>query len=64
MSVVAQTVDVGWAAIVVLLAAGVDWDPTGYGPGTWALPGGLGAAYAAVSAVPLFLFAVVLALPT
>ncbi|ESS05910.1 MAG: hypothetical protein A07HB70_01453 [uncultured archaeon A07HB70] len=48
----------------VPLLAGVDWDPTGYGPGTWALLGGLGAAYATVFTLPLVLFALVLALPT
>lgn len=44
--------------------AGIDWDPNGYGPGTWALLL-LGAVwYAALFAVPLFLVAVVFALPT
>lgn len=58
-----------YVAAVPLLAglglprAGVDWDPTGYGPGTWALLLGFGAWYAAVFAVPLFVVAVVLAFP-
>lgn len=43
---------------------GVDWDPNEYGLGTWALLV-LGALwYAALFAVPLFLVAVVFALPT
>lgn len=48
---------------VVLPHVGVDWDPTGYGPGTWLLLFGGGAWYAAVFAVPLFVVAVVLAFP-
>lgn len=43
---------------------GVDWDPTGYGPGTWALLAAGGVWYAAVFAVPLFLVAIVMAMPT
>lgn len=50
-------------AIVVLPRVGVDWDPTGYGTGTWALLLVGGGWYAAMFAVPLFLVAVVLALP-
>ncbi|MFB6304380.1 MAG: hypothetical protein ABEH47_04380 [Haloferacaceae archaeon] len=48
---------------VALPRVGVDWDPAGYGAGTWALLVALGVWYAAVFAFPLFLFAVVLAFP-
>lgn len=43
---------------------GIDWDPTGYGPGTWAALVGAALWYAAVFVVPLSFFAFVLALPT
>ncbi|WP_144796776.1 hypothetical protein [Halorubrum depositum] len=42
---------------------GVDWDPTGYGPGTWALLVAAGVWYAVVAAVPLVALAVGMALP-
>lgn len=48
----------------VLPRLGVDWDPTGYGPGTWALLVVAAGWYAAVFAVPLFVFALVVSLPT
>lgn len=60
----------GYVVAVPLLAGvalprvGHDWDPTGYGPGTWALLVGLGAWYAAVFAAPLFVVVVFLALPS
>jgi hypothetical protein len=60
---VCYVVGVPLLAGVALPFAGVDWDPTGYGPGTWALLGALGAAYATVFTVPLALFALVLAFP-
>ncbi|TKR24852.1 hypothetical protein DM868_13025 [Natronomonas salsuginis] len=43
---------------------GVDWDPTGYGLGTWLLLVGATVWYVAVFVLPLALFALVLALPT
>jgi hypothetical protein len=42
---------------------GVDWDSTGYGPSTWLLLVGAGAAYALVAAVPLVALAIGMALP-
>jgi hypothetical protein len=42
---------------------GVDWDPTGYGLSTWLLLAAGGAWYAAVFAVPLTLFSLVVAFP-
>lgn len=42
---------------------GFDWDPTGYGPGTWLLLFVGGAWYVATLAVPLFFFAVFAAMP-
>ncbi|EMA67752.1 hypothetical protein C461_08494 [Halorubrum aidingense JCM 13560] len=51
------------AAVLGLPRLGVDWDPTGYGPGTWALLVAAGLWYAAVAAAPLFALAVVFALP-
>jgi len=57
--------------IVLPLAAGfglprlgIDWDPTGYGPGTWLLLVGAVLWYIVVFVVPLAFFAFVLALPT
>ncbi|TKX78627.1 hypothetical protein EXE53_20225 [Halorubrum sp. SD626R] len=50
-------------AVVGLPRLGIDWDPTGYGPSTWALVVAAGLWYAAVAAVPLFALAVVFALP-
>lgn len=49
---------------LVLPRVGIDWDPTGYGPGTWAMLAVGGAWYAAVFAVPMFVLAVIMALPT
>jgi|AntRauMinimDraft_4_1070384.scaffolds.fasta_scaffold00223_20 hypothetical protein len=51
------------AAVLGLPRLGVDWDPTGYGLGTWALLVAAGVWYAAVAAAPLFALAVVFALP-
>jgi len=49
--------------VLGLPRVGVDWDPTGYGVSTWALLAAGGAWYAAVFAVPLTLFSLVLAFP-
>lgn len=60
---------VGYVLSVPVVAAvglprlGVDWDPTGYGPGTWLLLAVAAAWYAALFAVPLFLFALVVSFP-
>ncbi|MFB6302899.1 MAG: hypothetical protein ABEH78_08580 [Haloferacaceae archaeon] len=60
----------GYVVAVPVLAGlalprtGVDWDPTGDGVGSWALLVAAGAWDAAVFAVPLFVVAVILALPT
>lgn len=56
---------VGFPALAGLACPrlGVDWDPTGYGPATWALLVAGGVWYAAAFAVPLFLVAMVMALP-
>jgi hypothetical protein len=43
---------------------GVDWDPTGYGLGTWLLLVVATLWYVAMFVLPLALFALVLALPT
>lgn len=43
---------------------GLDWDSTGYGPGTWAILVSGSVWYTALFAVPLFLVALVMALPT
>lgn len=59
----ASVVAVPLVAGVGLPRTGYDWDPTGYGPTTWGLLAGLAGWYAAVFAVPIFLLAVVLALP-
>ncbi|ELZ57264.1 MULTISPECIES: hypothetical protein [Halorubrum] len=50
-------------AVIGLPRLGIDWDPTGYGPSTWAilLAGGLW--YAFLAAVPLVALAVGMALP-
>ncbi|PSP98743.1 hypothetical protein BRC89_07025 [Halobacteriales archaeon QS_4_70_19] len=48
---------------VALPRFGRDWDPTGYGPGTWALLGTGSAWFAVLYGVPLFLMAAVLAYP-
>jgi len=50
-------------AVLALPRLGVDWDPTGYGPGTWALLVAAGIWYAIIAAVPLFALAVVFGLP-
>ncbi|OYR41738.1 hypothetical protein DJ82_04500 [Halorubrum sp. Ib24] len=58
---------VGFVAPAVAAARlprlGVDWDPTGYGPSTWALLVAAGLWYAVVAAVPLVALAVGMALP-
>lgn len=43
---------------------GIDWDPAGYRPSTWLLLVLASAWYAAVFAVPAFVFGVVISLPT
>lgn len=48
---------------IVLPALDVDWDPTGYGAGTWALLVAGSGWYAALLSAPLFLMAVVVAFP-
>jgi hypothetical protein len=50
-------------AVLGLPRLGVDWDPTGYGPGTWALLVAAGLWYAVVAAVPLVALAIGMALP-
>ncbi|SMO62844.1 hypothetical protein [Halorubrum cibi] len=50
-------------AVVGLPRLGVDWDPTGYGPSTWALLVAAGLWYAVVAAVPLVALAIGMALP-
>ncbi|NHN47883.1 hypothetical protein G9464_09765 [Halostella sp. JP-L12] len=60
----AYVVGLPLVAGVGLPRLGVDWDPTGYGPGTWLLLVVGAAWYAAVFALPLFAFALVAALPT
>jgi len=50
-------------AAVGLPRLGVDWDPTGYGLGTWATLVAAGAWYALVAGVPLVALAVVVSLP-
>ncbi|MGQ3328401.1 MULTISPECIES: hypothetical protein [Halorubrum] len=50
-------------AVLGLPRLGVDWDPTGYGPGTWALLVAAGLWYALVAAVPLIALSIGLALP-
>ncbi|MFD1569163.1 hypothetical protein [Halorubrum laminariae] len=50
-------------AIVGLPRLGIDWDPTGYGPSTWAIAVAAGLWYALVAAIPLFALAIVFALP-
>lgn len=42
---------------------GVDWDPHGYEPMTWVLLVGASGWYAAIFAVPAFLFALIASLP-
>ncbi|MFB6206856.1 MAG: hypothetical protein ABEJ05_10070 [Haloglomus sp.] len=42
---------------------GRDWDPTGYGPGTWALLGAGSAWFAVLFGAPLFLMALIAAFP-
>ncbi|UIO99787.1 hypothetical protein Hbl1158_14890 [Halobaculum sp. CBA1158] len=50
-------------AALVLPRIGIDWDPTGYGPSTWALSLVASAWYAATLATPIVLMAFVFALP-
>lgn len=49
--------------VLGLPRVGADWDPTGYGASTWVLLALGGAWYAALFAVPLTLFALVIAFP-
>ncbi|MDZ5810728.1 hypothetical protein U4E84_05120 [Halorubrum sp. AD140] len=51
------------AAALALPRLGIDWDPAGYGPSTWALLVAAGLWYAAVAAAPLFALALVFGLP-
>ncbi|QAU13871.1 hypothetical protein EKH57_14725 [Halorubrum sp. BOL3-1] len=50
-------------AVLGLPRLGIDWDPTGYGPGTWGVLVAAGLWYAVVAAVPLVALAVGMALP-
>lgn len=50
-------------AVIGLPRLGTDWDPTGYGPGTWGSLLAAGLAYALVAAVPLVALAIGMALP-
>lgn len=43
---------------------GVDWDPAGYGASTWVILVAATAWYALVFALPTFLFALIVSLPT
>jgi hypothetical protein len=43
---------------------GVDWDPAGYGATTWVILVAASAWYALVFALPTFLFALIVSLPT
>ena len=61
---VAYLVSLPLVADLGLPRVGVDWDPTGYGPGSWVLLVVAAAWYAAVFALPRFALAVVLALPS
>lgn len=51
------------AAGLGLPRLGVDWDPNGYGAGTWLVLVVASAWYAGVFAVPTFLFGVIVSLP-
>ncbi|WP_418286841.1 hypothetical protein [Halorubrum sp. DTA46] len=51
------------ASVASVASEAIGWDPTGYGPDTWALLVAAGVWYAAVAAVPLFALAIVFALP-
>jgi len=59
----AYTAGLPVVGVLGLPRVGVDWDPTGYGPGTWALLVAAGIWYAIIAAVPLFALAVVFGLP-
>jgi len=48
---------------LVLPRLGLDWDETGYGPGTWLLLVASSGWYAAIFAVPTVLFGVVVSIP-
>jgi len=50
-------------AVIGLPRLGIDWDPTGYGVGTWGILLAAGLAYAIIAAVPLVALAVGMALP-
>ncbi|WP_255150691.1 hypothetical protein [Halorarius halobius] len=52
------------AAVLGLPRAGVDWDPTGYGPSTWVLLVAGAVWYVLLFAVPLLFVSFFLALPT
>lgn len=61
---VAYSVALPIVAGVGLPRLGLDWDPTGYGAGTWLLLVLAALWYVAVFVLPLVLFALVLAIPT
>jgi len=50
--------------VVGLPRAGIDWDPTGYGVGTWLLLAAGGLWYALLFVVPLGILSLFVALPT
>lgn len=52
------------ASVEGLPRLGIDWDETGYEPSTWVLLIAGAGWYAAIFAIPLFLIALILALPT
>ena len=52
------------AGVVGLPRAGIDWDPTGYGVGTWLLLAVGGLWYALLFVVPLGILSLFVALPT
>jgi len=52
------------SAVIGLPKAGIDWDPTGYGLGTWAVVVVATLLYVALFTVPIIFFAFLLALPT
>lgn len=60
---------VGYAVAVpilgaaVLPAVGIDWDPNDYPASTWIVLGIGGACYALIFAVPVFIFALIIAFP-
>lgn len=52
------------SAVIGLPRVGIDWDPTGYGRGTWAVVFVATLWYVILFLLPLVLFAFLLALPT